>query len=94
MSNLPHESQTDPPHRLCTARLTYSLVAIGVVLTLGYLLTPAHAYFRLFNDEASFNRVLSQQVPSGVTLESIQALLGPATPNHRAGSPEALKSNS
>ena len=80
MPSLSDQSQSTPPRRGRTASLTFSFIAFAAVLALGYFLTPADAHFRLFHDESSFNRVLSQQDPSNLTVEKIESLLGRGTP--------------
>ena len=71
MSTSSHETQAR------SSRLLLILAVVAVVLlVVGYSLLPANVHFRIFHDEASFNRFMSSQVRPTATIEELQRSLG------------------
>ncbi len=53
-------------------------IAVCICMMAGYLLIPASVHFRLFHDEESFCRVMSEEVDPGMSLDEVRDLLGTA----------------
>ncbi len=75
---MPTSTPKAEPNTISRLALPGLLILPLVLLIAGYLLMPASTHFRLFHDQKSFCRVMSQRIEPGMTLDQVEDLLGHA----------------